>query len=358
MEEEFSSAPHRPAPLKPQRHRLWAWRSPIAIAIGLLYGLLTRLSWGYEPFQQFLGTPVSGSYLFLTPFVLGLLVAIVGMAIAPTTNIPVWGVGMPFLAILVGTFAAIITELEAIFCVVVAFPILMAMAIFGGTLGAVLMRSLGKKRTYFYCPGFLLLPFLVAPLEQLLDIPPAYLTITDSIEVEAQPETIWDEIASVPEIHPEEIRNSWIYRLGFPKPKAATLDHHGMGGRRIATFEREVSFFEIIETWDPPRSLSFSIEADPAFIPANAFDEHIIVGGRFYDVLEGTYRIEQLSENKCRLHLTSSHRLGSNFNGYAGWWSKVIMTEIQTTILEVVAKRAESHQSSVTLPKSPSLQSH
>ena len=346
-----------PKPFEPKLHPLFRWRAPIAIVVGLIYGLLTRLSWGFEPLQGIFGTPVSASYLFLTPFVLGILVAFVGMWISPSKNVPTWGILMPMLAIIVGTFAAVFTKLEAIFCVIVAFPILMAMAIFGGTLATLLMRGMGSQRTYFLTPIFIFLPYAVAPVEQLLRLPSKQISISDTIEIEASPTVIWNEIASVPEIQPEEIRNSWIYQLGFPRPRAATLDFEGVGGKRIATFEREVSFFEVIENWSPPETLSFSIEADPAFIPANAFDEHIIVGGRFYDVLDGTYRIEPLSQNRCRLHLTSTHRLGSSFNSYAGWWSKVIMKEIQTTILEVVAKRAEKQQSFASLPKSPSLHS-
>jgi len=268
------------------------WRVPIAIGVGLLYGLMTRLSWGYEPFQHFLGTPVSSSYLFLTPFVLGSLVALIGMLLAPSINISVWGVGMPFLAVIVGTVAATWTGLEAFFCVLVAFPILSAMAIMGGLITAGMMRVLGPIRTRFYASIVVFVPYLVAPVEQLFELPSEKISITNTIEVKASAETIWQEIASV-------------------------------------------------DIWSPPELLSFSIEADPAFIPANAFDEHIIVGGRFYDVLDGTYQIEAISENHCRLHLTSHHRLSSNFNAYAAWWSRLIMEEIQITILEVVAKRAE-----------------
>ena len=318
------------------------------MGVGLLYGLITRLTWGYEPLQKIFGTPVSGSYLFLTPFVLGILVAIVGMAISPSRILAVWGFLMPFCAVSVGAIAAALTGLEASFCILVAYPILVVMASFGGLVATVMMRGLGSRRTYFLTPVFIFLPYLVAPFEQLLEIPPKKISITDSIVVDAPAEVIWGQIASVPTIEEEEIRNSWIYQRGFPKPKAATLDFEGVGGKRVATFEREVSFFEVIDEWSPPETLSFSIEADPAFIPANAFDEHIIVGGRFYDVLDGRYRIEPLSGNRCRLHLTSTHKLGSHFNSYAGWWSKVIMTEIQTTILEVVANRAEKEAAAET----------
>ncbi|MBK1832907.1 hypothetical protein [Roseibacillus ishigakijimensis] len=327
------------------RHPLAKWRVPLALGIGLLYGLLTRLSWGYEPLQGIFGTPVSMSYLFLTPFVLGALVALVGMLVAPTRNVSFWGVAMPILAIIIGTVAALISHLEALFCLIVAFPILMTMAILGGVITSLLMRQMRPSSLKFYSSSLLFLPYLVAPIEQMLDLPPEEITMHDSILVQAPAEVIWDQIASVPEIQQDEIRNSWIYQLGFPRPRAATLDHHGVGGKRIATFEREVSFFEVIDTWNPPQSLSFSIEADPAFIPANAFDEHIIVGGRFYDVLDGKYEIEALDPHQCRLHLTSRHRLGSHFNRYAEWWSRVIMKEIQTTILEVVAQRAEAASS-------------
>lgn len=65
------------------------------------------------------------------------------------------------------------------------------------------------------------------------------------------------------------------------------------------------------------------------------------MGGRFFDVLDGRYEIEVLSADRCRLHLTSRHRLTTRFNGYAGWWSGQIMSEIQSTILGVIRARAE-----------------
>jgi len=103
---------------------------------------------------------------------------------------------------------------------------------------------------------------------------------------------VWNQIYEVPAIGREEIPNQWIYHLGFPRPVAAMIDHQGVGGKRHATFEGNVSFFEVVTHWEPAKKLSFTIKADPEFIPQTAFDEHIIVGGRFYDVLDGTCGIE------------------------------------------------------------------
>lgn len=323
-------------------HRFAKWRPLVAIAIGLLYGLLARVSWGIDLSDSFLGTPVSSSFLFAVPVAMGAIVAFVGMLISPSRRVSIWGVVMPVIALVVGVAASVAFKLEAAFCVVVAMPLLVPMVMLGGLLTTLAMVQLGASRTKFYVSVLVLFPYLIAPIEQLYELPEERLTVTNTIEIAASPEQIWAEIASVPEIHESELRRPWIYRLGFPRPRAATLDYEGVGGKRIATFEREVSFFEVIETWEPPKTLSFSIEADPAFIPANAFDEHIIIGGRFYDVLDGIYRIEKMGAGRSRLILTSHHRLATQFNSYASWWSEVVMSEIQKTILEVIARRAEA----------------
>lgn len=342
MEEKPSSPIYsvpRPQPI--ERHPRSQWRVPIAIVIGLSYGALSRWSWGYEPLQDFLGTPVSSSFIFGTPMVVGALTAFVGMLLSPTRQLTTWGILLPILAVTIGAALSIIFAVEAVFCVVVALPLMIPSAIIGGISVTLMMRLFGRKRTNCYTSILVFLPYAVAPLEQLIRLPDEQLAVTNTIAIAASPDQVWAQIASVREIQRDEIRASWIYTLGFPRPRAATLDFEGVGGKRTATFEREVSFFEVIEEWNPPKVLSFSIEADPAFVPANAFDEHIIIGGRFYDVLDGTYRIEALPDGTSLLHLTSNHRLASNFNSYASWWSEVIMSEIQTTILEVIAQRAE-----------------
>lgn len=85
-----------------------------------------------------------------------------------------------------------------------------------------------------------------------------------------------------------------------PRPIAATLDRKGVGGIRTATFERGVSFFEAVTEWKPAKALAFTIRADPEFDPHTAFDQHVIVGGRFFDVLDGHYEIEVLLASRCR----------------------------------------------------------
>jgi hypothetical protein len=221
----------------------------------------------------------------------------------------------------------------------VAAPVVLLFALLGGWLMSVLLRR--RDRSRLQLAVWLLLPYLVAPLEQAWEQPDEQRVIRDAIVIRSPPERIWSQIREVPTIRPEELRWRWIYGLGFPRPLAATLDREGVGGRRLATFERNVSFYEEVTVWQPPVRLAFTIRADPAFIPRTAFDEHIIVGGRFYDVLDGTYSIEPCDQGSCLLHLASTHRLSTVFNRYAGWWSEWVMHQIQGSILEVIRARCE-----------------
>jgi hypothetical protein len=303
----------------------------------LLYAGFFR--WAFAtPWMQDSGGVVSLAFIFSVPFTCGLL----GVAIGRWAGSDRWflySMGVPLLTLVVGLLITLVTRIEAAICVIMALPILFVGSVLGGLLAHAMLP---KNRHHMQMTLAVFIPFVAAWIEGSLNWPSEKMSISNTIVIDAPAEKIWPEITSVRPIRAEQIRESWIYRIGFPKPIAATLDHDGVGGVRVATFERDVSFFEVITEWDKPRKLSFTIHADPEFIPQTAFDRHIIVGGRFYDVLDGTYEIELLGPTRCRLHLTSNHRLGTRFNAYAAWWSHKIMDQIQGSILEVIRRRAET----------------
>jgi hypothetical protein len=121
----------------------------------------------------------------------------------------------------------------------------------------------------------------------------------------------------------------------------ATLSHEGIGGVRHATFTGGVLFIETIDVWQPKQRLAFSIQAQTDKIPPTTLDEHVRVGGPFFDVLHGEYRLEPLSDGVVRLHLSSQQRLSTDFNWYARLWSGATMSDLQGRILKVVKVRCE-----------------
>ncbi len=65
------------------------------------------------------------------------------------------------------------------------------------------------------------------------------------------------------------------------------------------------------------------------------------VGGPYFDVLRGEYRLEPAGDGKVRLRLASEHRLSTHFNAYASVWTDGIMRDVQELILGVIKRRCE-----------------
>ncbi len=313
----------------------------VIFAVAALYGLLCRIAFAMEGAQEWLQI-VSLAFLYTMPLSLGALVCFLGYKFDRPG--PFWAFAAPPIAMGLMLVGSLLVQMEAAICLVVAAPIVLPFALLGGWIMSLILRR-PERDGKLQVSAFVLLPFALSPIEQRWDVPHETRTMENVIEIAAAPEEIWPRIAEVPAIGREEIPGQWIYLLGFPRPVAATLDREGVGGKRHATFEGGVSFYEVVTEWDPARRISFTIKADPAFIPHTAFDEHIIVGGRFYDVLDGSYEIEPLGGGRCRLHLTSTHRLSTRFNAYAGWWSEWVMDQIQGSILEVIRARCEESSS-------------
>jgi hypothetical protein len=102
-----------------------------------------------------------------------------------------------------------------------------------------------------------------------------------------------------------------------------------------------VLFIEAVSVWEPERRLGFDIRADTTNIPAHTLDEHVTIGGRYFDTLHGEYRIESQTDGSTLLHLVSQHQLSTTFNFYARLWTDAIMRYIQENILYVIRNRCE-----------------
>ena len=181
------------------------------------------------------------------------------------------------------------------------------------------------------------IPFVIAASAGLLFA----LLVENSVVINASAATVWQHIIRVAPISATELGGSLVDDIGFPRPVEATLTHEGVGGVRHATFERGVEFIETVDDWVPLRRLSFSIVPNTATIPPSTFDEHVIVGGKYFDVLRGTYELRPAGPGRTQLVLFSQQRLSTHLNPYAGLWTDFMMREIQRRILAVIKQRCE-----------------
>ncbi|HEV7517343.1 MAG TPA: hypothetical protein VGR07_13665, partial [Thermoanaerobaculia bacterium] len=311
-------------------------------SVGVFYGAVARFFFGYKLPWGPVFTVMSVSFLFLVPLVLGFLVVYVGEGEGPPWGWWRWIV-TPWVAALLALGGALALAWEGIICVFLWIPVFLTMSSLGGV-AASLVRRLGRPSgTRPYVLVFsLLLPFALAPLEHRLPLPTERREVRTAIAIDAPVETVWKNIERVPKIEPQEQRWSLFHAIGFPRPVEATLSREGVGGVRHATFERGVLFVETITDWQPGRRLAFSIHADPTSIPPTTLDEHVTVGGPFFDVLEGVYEIEPVAPGRVILHLASTHRLSTHFNAYSGLWTDLILRNVQEYILEILKRRCEA----------------
>lgn len=71
-------------------------------------------------------------------------------------------------------------------------------------------------------------------------------------------------------------------------------------------------------------------------------DKHIVIGGKYFDVLNGTYELQQFNDNTYRLKLYSHFKLTTTFNFYARLVGKVDYGRLQNKILQVEKQRVEN----------------
>ena len=301
---------------------------------GILYGLAAR---GIFAIDNGLMT---FSFLFLVPFVIGLLVAYYHDTL--TSSRRVLQLSMPVFSIIGVIAISILFGHEGIICGFMALPVFAIMALIGGFIG---VRIFYRNKDKITISLILFIPFLIAPIEHYLGLKEEIFTEETTIEIAASEETVWRNITRVKAITEEENNISLFQVVGFPRPIEAELDTIAVGGIRKAIFGRGLFFTETVTEVIDKRVLAFTIKADPNSIPPKALDEHVLVGREYFDVLEGRYEIEKISDSKIRLHLTSRFRLSTAFNFYSGLWSKILMADIQNNILQIIKERSEKDYS-------------
>ena len=318
--------------------KLQSWLAPLTgLPVALIYGVLARLAFSAPDESGALSAMTCG-FLFLVPIAMGALTVYFAPPHLQLSGR--YAFLMPWVACIVTVLLIAAIGLEEVVCIIMALPLFLLLSSLGGWL-----MHLRKRKNYVSnlmhgsLLGLLLVaPYLVTPLETRLPVGDTIYHVQNQVEIAADVDTVWRNIIEVPLIQPEEQHFSIFHPLGLPKPLAATLSHEGVGGVRHASFENGLLFIEEITAWRDHDSLSFTIQRDaqrqlPA--PLNQ------IGGRYFNVLDGTYRIEPLADGRVRLHLESTHRLSTRFDFYGGLWTRWVMWDLQDYILQIIKVRCE-----------------
>jgi hypothetical protein len=310
----------------------------LLLGIPVLYALVMWLLFDMNPFQDF--APVmSIGFLFGVPFEIGYLI-IFFSPIRLVKDIR-YRIFIPWVPVLLFLLLTIVFRLEGIACWIMILPLFLILTTLGGLLAGRHILRRHNRPDNLRISLVLLFPFLVVPLEQLIPDSATRYKADTQIDIHASASRIWSNVVRVRTITEEEDHGRLTKLLGFPRPIRAELDYAGVGGSRKAIFSKGLIFEEVVKEYSDEERMCFSIDADPHAIPATTMDQHIVVGGRYFDVLDGTYELKPLPGGVYRLNLYSHFTLKTRFNFYASWWAGWIMKDIQNNILQVIKARCE-----------------
>jgi len=273
------------------------------------------------------------------PFAVGLASAVLHGYHRPRSYWSCIGVALTSVVILGGVLLAL--ALEGFICLLMAGPLLAALAWMGGTVGYFIQRRSPRPE-----PAPAVLAALALFLPSLMGAeraaaPPAPLfAVRTSVEVDAAPAAVWARVVSFGELgEPEE----WLFRAGVAYPRRATLEGRGVGAVRRCVFSTG-SFVEPITVWDEPRRLAFGVTAQPApmaeWTPYRSVRPPHLEG---YFVSErGQFLLTPLPGGRTRLEGTTWYRHHMWPAGYWRLWSDAVVHRIHLRVLRHIKRLAES----------------
>ena len=310
------------------------------IAIPTLYAIVLRFFFGVNTWQD-LFSVMSLTFLFCLPTIMGALT--VYFSSEENSKVTWYKTLTPWIPIILFFLYTFTFHIEGWACWIMISPLFLLASSVGGHIGGYLKNR--KKNNERFISALVLLPFFISPIENMIgSIPGTYKAYT-YIDIQAPAEKIWDNVTRVQEIEEEQDKGWLTKSLGFPRPIKAELNFLGVGAYRKAIFTNGLVFHETVSEYIDKKKMVFAIKAYPHEIPSTTMDEHVVIGGEYFDVLNGTYELEQLNASTYRLHLYSHFKLSTTFNFYASWWARWIMQDIQNNILQVEKNRAEKNNS-------------
>lgn len=309
----------------------WWW----PLASGVTYGIAIRLIFSGEPHGPY--AAMMGSFTLLVPMLVGAITVMLAERIARRSwAYYFWAAAAANALFVVGTLAL---SIEGIICCILAVPLFSLLGGIGGLLTGALCRQKKWPRESVY--GFAVLPLALGGLEQHLPLPNTIQSAEQSRSVAAPPAAVWEHLLSAKSIRPDEMSNGLMYRMGVPLPLSAVTEEQGRKLIRHITMGKSIHFDQVATTWQPNRQVLWTYRFTKDSFPPNALDDHVRIGGRYFDVIDTEYTIDQIPGGSS-LRVVMHYRVSTNFNWYVRPIAAFLVTNFEGTALAFYARRAES----------------
>ncbi|MEE9422123.1 MAG: SRPBCC domain-containing protein [Gammaproteobacteria bacterium] len=301
---------------------------------GALSGVMLRLVFSGDPGGPY--ATMMASFIYLSPLIVGATTVYFAERVYRRS----WKYYFfaPFLANIFYVIGTLIIMVEGLICAVVIVPLFAVFGAIGGLLmGAVCRRTNWPKNTLYSAA---LLPLISGGFENHEDMSTRVGVVHKEIEIGAPPERIWSEIIEVKDIKKEEVENAWIFRIGAPLPKSGILIKTPTGLVRRITMGKQVYFDQVFTEWENHRYLNSIYKIYEDSIPPGALDDHVMVGGHYFDITGTSYEITP-GVSATKLKIRMEYRVTTQFNWYAEPVIRFLLNNLEKSLLEFYRHRSE-----------------
>ncbi|RZF51237.1 hypothetical protein EXE30_11725 [Acinetobacter halotolerans] len=243
----------------------------------------------------------------------------------------------PLVLVIVIAFCVVVLK-EGIICLIMFLPILLIGLLVGAALIRLICHYLGKPSVKIY--SIALLPLILWLL--LPDFNRTQYEQTQrSMVIHAPAEKVFHAINNIGQIQSQEVKNSFIFTMGFPKPISGMTEQKDDQLIRTIHWERGIKFKENVTASYPPYLLSWNYQFDPNSFPKGFLDDHLEIGGRYFDLLKADYELEEIDDKTTKLTLTIDYRISTEYNWYSKLWANFILNEFSDVVMNLHKQRLE-----------------
>ena len=309
----------------------WLW----PIALGASIGMGWRLTFLGHPGSPY--NAMMASFVLLVPLTIGAVTVLAAERTARRS----WGyyfwaaAGANALCVVV----ALLVTIEGFICVVLAVPLFVVLGGIAGLLTGMICRLARWPRRGVY--GFALLPLLLGGLEQRLPLPQTVLREERVLFVGTPAAVVWQQLLSARDIQAKEMDHAWMYRIGVPLPRSAVTEAQAGALVRHITMGKYIHFDQVATDWVLNQHVLWTYRFTKDSFPPQALDDHVRIGGAYFDVLDTEYTLREVSGGS-ELHVSMRYRVSTNFNWYVRPIAAFLVGNFEETALQFYGRRAQS----------------
>ena len=301
---------------------------------GALVGVVLRLVFSGKAGGAF--APMMMSFIYLAP----VLVGATTVYLAERQHRRSWWYYFwaPFLATLLFVLGTMAILIEGLVCAVVIFPLFTAIGTAGGVAMGIVCRITNWPRQTIY--SLAVLPFVLGGLEGNLATPTSFGAVERTVLIHAAPETVWRHLMEARDIRPGEVAHAWIFRIGVPLPLAGVVEATPEGPVRKMRMGKDVHYDQVFAELRENRYVRWTYRLYPDSFPPYALDDHVLVGGYYFDVKDTSYTLAPVPGGTA-LTVRMGYRVTTQFNWYTEPLARLLLGNFEDVVLEFYRRRSE-----------------